>query len=179
MRESAKDVLDAIYDTDSAPGLGGMGMSARIQGVSNPAINAAESSSWSAKIWGKGSGGDNMANLPPPPMGGGPMPGYGGGPSQYGYPNDPNQGGYTGPQAPGGGAYGQQQQPPYQPEYPSASFGGPVPYGGGPSQYGAPPAPYNDQKFSGIGNPMYQDARGAHVCVCIAQFALCSKRRSE
>ncbi|TYZ59745.1 hypothetical protein PybrP1_009820 [[Pythium] brassicae (nom. inval.)] len=158
VRDSAKDVLDAIYDTDSAPGLGGMGMSARIQGVSNPANNAAESSGWSAKIWGKGSSGDNMANLPPPPMGGGPMPGYGGAPSQYGYPSDPNQGGYAGPQAPGG-AYGQ-QQPSYQPEYPpQASFGGPAPYGGGPSQYGAPPAPYNDQKFSGIGNPMYQDAR--------------------
>lgn len=165
VRDSAKDVLDAIYDTDSAPGLGGMGMSARITGVSNPAINSGENSGWSAKIWGKGSGGDNMSAVPPP-MGGGPMHGYGGGPSQYGggYPSDPNQGGYAGPQVPG--AYGQQQQQqPYHPEYPSSSFGGPngpgaPAYGGGP-QYGAPA--YNDQKFSGIGNPMYQDARGTRL----------------
>uniref|UniRef100_K3W835 ENTH domain-containing protein n=1 Tax=Globisporangium ultimum (strain ATCC 200006 / CBS 805.95 / DAOM BR144) TaxID=431595 RepID=K3W835_GLOUD len=153
VRDSAKDVLDAIYDTDNAPGLGGMGMSARIQGVGNPADNAASNSGWSSKIWGKGgSGGDN---LPSVPTAGGPIGGYGG-QGQYGYPSDPNQGGYNGPQS-----YGQ-QQPPYQPEYPS--YGGPAgpaappaPYGGQPS-YGGPP-PFNDQKFSGIGNPMYQDAR--------------------
>lgn len=159
VRDSAKEVLDAIYDTDNAPGLGGMGMSARIQGVGNPADNAAGSSGWSSKIWGKGSGGDNLPNVP---IAGGPtMPGGYGGQGQYGYPSDPNQGGYAGPQAPI--TYG--QQPPYQPEYPQSSFGGPnapgapPPYGG-PSQYGGPPPPFNDQKFSGIGNPMYQDARG-------------------
>ncbi|KAF1317775.1 hypothetical protein FI667_g14521, partial [Globisporangium splendens] len=152
VRDSAKEVLDAIYDTDNAPGLGGMGMSARIQGVGNPADNASSNSGWSSKIWGKGgSGGDN---LPSVPTAGGPIGGYGG-QGQYGYPSDPNQGGYNGPQS-----YGQ-QQPPYQPEYPSyggpAGPGAPAPYGGQPS-YGGPP-PFNDQKFSGIGNPMYQDAR--------------------
>lgn len=174
MRDSAKDVLDAIYDTDNAPGLGGMGMSARIQGVGNPADNAASNSGWSSKIWGKGSGGDNLPTVPTAggPLGG-PMPGYGG-QGQYGYPSDPNQGGYNGPQAPN--AYGQ-QQPPYQPEYPSyggpggpAAPGAPAPYGGQP-QFGGPPQ-FNEQKFSGIGNPMYQDARGACRVIPVATTLL-------
>lgn len=149
-----------------------MGMSARIQGVGNPADNAGGSSGWSSKIWGKGSGGDNLPNVP---IAGGPtMPGGYGGQGQYGYPTDPNQGGYAGPQAPN--TYG--QQPPYQPEYPQSSFGGPnapgapAPYGG-PSQYGGPPPPFNDQKFSGIGNPMYQDARGMTRCSPPIAIDLC------
>ncbi|KAE9026138.1 hypothetical protein PR003_g11433 [Phytophthora rubi] len=159
VREAAKEVLDAIYDTDNAPGLGGMGMSARIQGVgATPNDNGAGGggSGWSSKIWGGKNSNDNA--LPPPPMGGF----NGGAPPQgapYGYPTDPNQGSYGGPQP-----YGQQQQP-YQPEYPQGSYGGPgkpanPPYGGAPpNQYGGAPSPFNDQKFSGIGNPMYQDPR--------------------
>lgn len=178
VRDSAKECLDAIYDTDQTAGLGGMGMSARIQGVGNPADNSANSSGWGSKFaWGK-SGNDST---PAPGGPGGPMPPYGGGPSSYGYPsNDPNQGqgGYGGP-AP----YGQSQPPaPYQPEYPSGGappYGGPTPYGGaappyggatpyggaappyggGPSPYGGQQPPFMEQKISGIGNPMYQDAR--------------------
>ncbi|CAI5728330.1 unnamed protein product [Hyaloperonospora brassicae] len=164
VRESAKECLDAIYDTDNTPGLSGMGMSARIQGVgANPNDNTGGSSGWSSKIWGGKH--SNDSSLPPPPMAGPPIGGYNvaappsGAP--YGYPSDPNQGSYGGP-AP----YGQQQ--PYQPEYPQqGSYGGPggaanPAYGGAmpPGQYGgAPPPPFHDQKFSGIGNPMYQDPR--------------------
>ncbi|RLN15249.1 hypothetical protein BBJ28_00023805, partial [Nothophytophthora sp. Chile5] len=161
VRDTAKDCLDAIYDTDNAPGLGGMGMSARIQGVGNPNENNVAGSGWSSKIWGGKNSNDNP--LPPPSMAGAPMP-YNGAPqgAPYGYPSDPNQGNYGGPQP-----YGQQQ--PYQPDYPQGSYGGPggavnPPYGGGPppTQYGGPP-PFNDQKFSGIGNPMYQDPRGTAI----------------
>jgi hypothetical protein len=163
VREAAKEVLDAIYDTDNTPGLGGMGMSARIQGVgANPSETNGGGSGWGSKIWGGKN--SNDSSLPPPPMAGPPMGGYNGAPppgAPYGYPTDLNQGSYGGPQP-----YGQQQ--PYQPEYPpQGSYGGPggaanPPYGGAPppNQYGGAPPPFNDQKFSGIGNPMYQDPRG-------------------
>ncbi|CAH0516814.1 unnamed protein product [Peronospora belbahrii] len=164
VRESAKECLDAIYDTDNAPGLSGMGMSARIQGVgANPSDNNSGSSGWSSKIWGGKNSNDNA--LPPPPMAGVPMGGYNGNApphpgAPYGYPTDSNQGSYGGPQS-----YGQQQ--PYQPEYPQQGYGGPggatsLPFGGAPplNQYGGAALPsFHDQKLSGIGNPMYQDPR--------------------
>lgn len=138
MREAAKEVLDAIYDTDNTPGLGGMGMSARIQGVgANPNDNGAggSGSGWSSKIWGGKN--SNDSSLPPPPMAGPPMGGYNGSaPPQgapYGYPTDPNQGSYGGPQP-----YGQPQQP-YQPEYPQGSYGGPG--GGQPAVWRRPAQP--------------------------------------
>lgn len=157
VRDSAKECLDAIYDTDNAPGLGGMGMSARIQGMSNPNENVGGSGSgWGSKLWGSKNANDT---LPPPPGAGG----YNGGQS-YGYGSEPSQGSYGGPQPPMGGYPGQQQPPPYQPEYP---YGGPTsganppPYGGPPpAPYGGGPSPFNEQKLSGIGNPMYSDARG-------------------
>ncbi|CAH0490638.1 unnamed protein product [Peronospora farinosa] len=164
VRESAKDCLDAIYDTDNTPGLSGMGMSARIQGVgANPNDNSGSGSGWSSKIWGGKS--SNDSSLPPPPMAGAPISGYNGAApppgAPYGYPTDPNQGSYGGPQP-----YGQQQQQqqPYQPDYSQqGSYGGHAnpPFGGAPplNPYGGAAPPFHDQKLSGIGNPMYQDPR--------------------
>ncbi len=95
VRDAAKECLDAIYDTDNAPGLGNMGMSARIQGVGNPADAAASGSGWGAKLpWGK-SGNANE----PPPSNIGNLPGYntpGGFNGAGGYDNSSGQG-YGGP----------------------------------------------------------------------------------
>ncbi|KAF1776403.1 Armadillo-type fold [Phytophthora cactorum] len=153
VREAAKEVLDAIYDTDNAPGLGGMGMSARIQGVgANPNDNGGGGSGWSSKIWGGKN--SNDSSLPPPPMAGPPMGGYNGAAP----PGAPVV--MVGHNLTAASAYGQ-QQPDYSQQ---GSYGGPSganqPYGGAPpNQYGGAPPPFNDQKFSGIGNPMYQDPR--------------------
>lgn len=160
VRDSAKECLDAIYDTDNAPGLGGMGMSGRIQSMRNQDDASNSGSGWSSKLWGNKSPNDT---LPPPPGAGFNPP-----PPPYGYGNDPSQGTYGGPQGPQPPTGYGQPSGPYQPEYPQ-SYGGPNP----PQQYGAPPpgqyggggpSPFNDQKYSGIGNPMYQDARGTGWC---------------
>ncbi|GLD92007.1 hypothetical protein PINS_up000540 [Pythium insidiosum] len=173
VRDAAKECLDAIYDTDNTPGLGGMGMSARIQGVGNPADQANSGSGWGARLpWGRSSTNNdappsNIGNLPsysapgggyggPPYPGdgggyGGPNPGYGGPNPGYDGPNP----GYGGPN-PGYGGPQQYGQPP-APYSDNPSYGGP-PNAGGPGGFGGPP-PMNDQKISGFGNPMYQDPR--------------------
>ncbi|CCI45570.1 unnamed protein product [Albugo candida] len=151
VREAAKECLDAIYDTDTTTGLGSMGISARIQGVGNP-VDASNSSggTWGTKLpWGK------QSESPQPNIG--QMPGYpqhGGGynaPGHSNYPNgEPSAGGYNGPSVPGDQPYGYPL--PYQPEY---AHGGNMQYGGQPP-FGPPPG---NERLSGIGNPMYQDAR--------------------
>jgi hypothetical protein len=191
VRDAAKECLDAIYDTDNAQGLGSMGISARIQGVGNPADQASGGSSWGAKLpWGKS---DANSNNMPPPSNIGNLPSYNnsGGFGGGGYGSDPNGGGggyggssggyggqapggyggggnqgYNGPQGgyggPSGPAYGQ-SAPPYS-DTPGGYGAPPAPFGG-PSQFGGPPV--NDQKIAGFGNPMYQDPRGNDEVVTI------------
>nr|CCA20332.1 conserved hypothetical protein [Albugo laibachii Nc14] len=149
VREAAKECLDAIYDTDTATGLGSMGISARIQGVGNPvdASNSTGGTRGTKLPWGKqpDNAQSNIGQIPGYPQHRG---GYNAPGTSQGYPNENPPAGYNGLSVPDQ-PYGYPM--PYQPEY---AHGGNMQYG--QPSFGPPPG---NERLSGIGNPMYQDAR--------------------
>jgi len=188
VREAAKECLESIFDTNVIPGGASSGIASRIRGVGNPQeFNSGnQSQGWSNKLsWGgnKSDTASPQQNFNTPAYGG--PGGYGGssGPGGYGGPAGPGgyggsagPGGYGGPAGPGGyggpggfassgqGGYGGPSAPGgYNgPPYPSSDAQPAQSYGNNsyPTSGPIPSYPNTQGSLAGIGNPLFQHARG-------------------